>query len=60
MKFSIPKFLDGEPLPDGYFNMPDPYSDPPASAYDIVAMVEYAAKVGKTVPELSKKKHRCF
>ena len=31
----IPKFLEGEELPPGYFCPPDPYSNPPSSRYDM-------------------------
>ena len=56
----IPKFLEGEPLPVGYFDPPDPYADPPKSRYNIRAMVNYALKQGKSVTELTKEEVKPF
>ena len=50
----IPKFLEGEPLPVGYYDSPNPYADPPVSKYNLRAMVNYALKIGKKVTELTK------
>lgn len=50
----IPRFLEGEPLPVGYNDPPNPYADPPVSQYNLRAMVNYALKIGKKVTELSK------
>ena len=56
----IPKFLEGEPLPEGYFEAPNPYMEPPRSRYNLRAMVNYALKVGKKVPELTKEEAAQF
>lgn len=56
----IPRFLEGEPLPAGYFDPPNPYGEPPVSKYNLRAMVNYAIKVGKKVPELTKEKAAQF
>ena len=56
----IPKFLEGETLPAGYFESPDPYANPPKSQYNIRAMVNYALKHGKQVTELTKEEARQF
>lgn len=50
----IPKFLEGESLPRGYFDSPDPYANPPKSRYNLRAMVNYAIQHGKNVTELTK------
>ena len=50
----IPKFLEGEPLPKGYSDPPNPYADPPISQYNVRAMVNYALRAGKKVTELTK------
>lgn len=50
----IPRFLEGEPLPAGYFDPPNPYIDPPVSKYNLRAMVNYALRIGKKVTELTK------
>ena len=50
----IPKFMEGELLPEGYYDPPDPYQDPPESKYDFIAMVNYANKNGKKVPDLTR------
>lgn len=56
----LPRFLEGEPLPAGYYDEPDPYSDPPASNYNFRAMVNYAIKMGKQVTDLTKEEVRQF
>ena len=50
----IPKFLEGEALPVGYFEPPNPYVAPPTSKYNLRAMVNYALRAGKKVAELTK------
>lgn len=50
----IPKFLEGETLPNGYFDSPDPYKNPPKSKYNMRAVVNYALKNGKNVTDLTK------
>ena len=50
----IPRFLEGEPLPAGYFDTPNPYVDPPVSKYNLRAMVNYALRIGKKVTDLTK------
>ena len=56
----IPRFLEGEQLPAGYFDPPDPYSNPPKSQYNLRAMVNYALQNGKKITELSKEEVRPF
>ena len=56
----IPRFMEGEALPAGYFDAPDPYSNPPKARYNIRAMVNYALKQGKQVTELSKEEVEPF
>ena len=50
----IPKFMEGDTLPDEYNSAPDPYSEPPVLRYNLQAMVNYALKHGKKVTELTK------
>ena len=56
----IPKFLEGETLPSGYFDSPNPYKNPPQSKYNIRAMVNYALKNGKNITDLTKEKVKQF
>lgn len=56
----VPKFLEGEPLPIGYNDPPNPYVDPPATKYNLRAMVNYALAIGKKVPELTKEEAEQF
>ena len=56
----IPKFLEGEPLPAGYNDPPNPYAEPPRSKYNLRAMVNYALKTGKKVPELTREEAAQF
>lgn len=56
----IPKFMEGETLPAGYFDAPDPYSNPPRAQYNIRALVNYALKQGKQVTDLTKEEVKPF
>ncbi len=56
----IPKFLEGEPLPAGYNDSPNPYVNPPATKYNLRALVNYALKAGKKVTELTKEEANQF
>ena len=56
----IPKFMEGEELPRGYYDPPDPYSDPPKSNYNLLRMSQYAKKNGKKIVELTKEEASQF
>ena len=56
----IPKFMEGEPLPAGYFETPNPYANPPAATYNVRAMVNYAIAHGKKVTDLTKEEANQF
>ena len=56
----IPKFMEGEELPSGYFDSPDPYSNPPSSRYNVRAMGNWALKNGKKVTDLTKEEAERF
>ena len=58
--FQVPKFLESEELPAGYYDPVDPYSDPPKSQYNLKALVNYAKEQGKNVVELSKEEVKPF
>ena len=50
----IPKFMEEEELPPGYFDSPDPYSNSPSSRYNMRAMVNWTLRNGKKVTDLTK------
>ena len=56
----IPKFMEGEPLPQGYYETPNPYKNPPPCSYNIPAMVNYAMAHGKKVTDLTKEEAKQF
>ena len=56
----IPKFMEGEALPEGYYDAPNPYANPPAALYNVRAMVNYALEHGKTVTDLTKEEAKQF
>ena len=56
----LPKFLKGEPLPEGYSNPIDPFSDPPKWHVNLRALAEYAEAKGVHIAELSKKEYHMF
>ena len=56
----VPKFMEGDTLPEGYYSVPDPYSDPPDSKYNLRAMVNYARENRKKVADLTKEEAEMF
>lgn len=56
----VPKFLEGEPLPAGYFDSPNPYASAPTRKVDLGALVAYARKNGKSCWELTKEEVKRF
>lgn len=56
----IPRWLEGELLPDGYNEQPNPYAEMPTSKYNLRALVNYALSNGKMVTELSKEEADYF
>ena len=56
----IPRFMEDRPLPKGYSESPNPYAEPPVSQYNLRAMVNYALKTGKKVPDLTKEEAEQF
>ena len=59
-EFKLPKFMEGEPLPAGYYDAPNPYAEPPISKYNIRAMGNYAIASGKKISELTKEEASRF
>ena len=59
-KKRIPKFLEGEPLPAGYFEPVNPYVNAPTCRINFGKLVEYAKKQGKTQWELTKEEVKMF
>ena len=60
MNIKVPKFLEGEKLPDSYFQAPNPYVESPNSKYNLRAMVNYALKHNKEVVDLTKEEAESF
>ncbi|MBO4474296.1 MAG: hypothetical protein IK020_02335 [Clostridiales bacterium] len=56
----LPKFLEGEKLPVGYFDPPDPYVSAPSCNVDLPALARYAKSVGKKLTELTKEEVKQF
>lgn len=50
----FPKFLEGEPLPPGYLEPPNPYVNPPTRKVDLGALAKYACENGKRIVDLTK------
>lgn len=50
----IPKFLEGEKLPEGYFEAPDPYRVHKFPKCDLRKLTEYAGKIGKAITDMTK------
>ena len=56
----FPKFLEGEPLPTGYLEPPNPYVNPPTRKVDIGALAKYARENGKRIVDLTKEEVALF
>ena len=56
----LPKFLEGEPLPVGYYEPPNPYVSAPSCHVDLPALSKYAKKTGKKLTELTKEEVKKF
>lgn len=56
----LPKFLEGEPLPAGYYDEPDPYESAPSCNIDLPALSKYARSIDKRITDLTKDEVRRF
>ena len=56
----LPLFMQGEPLPEGYFEPHDPYKSAPSCKVKIGAMAEYARTHGKKCSELTREEFEMF
>ena len=56
----VPRFYEGEQLPIGYFDPPDPYSTPPSSTVNLGRLVSYMKAPGKSFRELTKEDLKMF
>ena len=56
----IPKFLEGEPLPAGYFEPVNPYISAPSRNIRIGDLASYMKKNGKTMWDLTKDEIKMF
>lgn len=59
-KISFPKFLEGEPLPKGYYDSVNPFKDPPVWNVNLHGLAEYAESKGVHIAELSKEEYNMF
>ncbi|MBR0408477.1 MAG: hypothetical protein IJI53_10605 [Clostridia bacterium] len=46
-QLSAPQFLEGEVLPIGYFDPPNPSADPPSCKMDLSGLLAYMVANGK-------------
>ncbi len=56
----LPKFLEGEPLPPGYYDPPNPYVSAPSCYVDLPALARYAKSIGKKITDLTKEEVKQF
>lgn len=54
MNGEIPKFLENEPLPKGYFDEPNLYASMPERKVNLLELSRYAKSVNKKLIELTK------
>lgn len=55
----IPKFLEGETIPQDYFETPDPYKVP-KSSINLLELSRYAQREGKALIDLTKEEVKMF
>ena len=56
----IPKFLEGEPLPAGYYEPLNPYVNAPTCKINLGQLAAYVRKHGKTQWDLTKEEIKMF
>ena len=54
MEKRILPFLEGEELPEGYFDPPDPYRSPPPSNFNLRELSSYMRQNNKTIYDMTK------
>lgn len=59
-KKRIPKFLEGELIPKGYFEPVNPYVSAPSCNINLGKLVAYAKAQGKSQWDLTKEEVRMF
>lgn len=57
---SLPRFLEGEPLPTGYYDPPNPYVNAPSCHVNLLQLARYAKMEGKKLTELTKEEVKLF
>ena len=55
-----PKFLEGENLPNSYYETPNPYKNAPSCNVNLLELSRYARKMGKKLIELTKEEVQQF
>ena len=55
-----PKFLEGENLPNSYYETPNPYKNAPSCNVNLLELSRYARKMGKKLLELTKQEVQQF
>ena len=56
----LPKFLEGQNLPKGYFQPQNPYENVPSCHVDLGALTRYAKEKGKKLFDLKKEEVQKF
>jgi len=57
---TLPKFLEGEEIPEGYFDAPDSYKSVKSLKIDIGKLADYARKSGKDGWSLTREEIEMF
>ena len=56
----LPRFLEEDNIPEGYFESPNPYQSAPSCNVDIGALARYARQQHKSVIDLTKEEVKKF
>lgn len=60
MNGKLPKFLEGESLPQGYYEPLNPYEDMPKYNVNLLELSRYARRCGKSLIDLTKEEVDMF
>ena len=59
-RFRLPKFLEGEELPQSYYEPQNPYVNAPECPYNLRALGNYLRLTGKNAAEMTKEELNQF
>ena len=59
-KKKLPKFLEGEPLTEGYYDPVSPYEKHPPYPYNLQELMKFSVTSGRKIEDMSKEELNQF